>query len=124
MAVYNFNRIMNIVEVRGMESKLWNLSGLYCRTKNSVNNTGEETFGMLFFADISEFSNNLTNEIELVKLFDKMPTEWTYPEIQPHLISEYQKREKVNRLTAVKSSLSLIYCYCGIPVPQKESILP
>ena len=36
MAVYNFNRIMNIVEVRGMESKLWNLSGLYCRTKNSV----------------------------------------------------------------------------------------
>ena len=63
--------------------------------KNSVNNTGEETFGMLFFADISEFSNNLANEIELVKLFDKMPTEWTYPEIQPHLIAEYQKREKV-----------------------------
>ena len=50
---------------------------------------------MLFFADISEFSNNLSNEIELVKLFDNMPTEWTYPEIQPHLISEYQKREKV-----------------------------
>ena len=63
--------------------------------KNSVNNTGEETFGMLFFADISEFSDNLTSEIELVKLFDNMPTEWTYPEIQPHLIAEYQKREKV-----------------------------
>ena len=36
MATYNFNRIMNIVEVRGMESNLWNLSGLYCRTQNSL----------------------------------------------------------------------------------------
>ncbi len=62
--------------------------------KNRVNESGKETFGMLFFADISEFSDCLTNEIEFVKWFDDLPTEWTYPEIQPLLIREYQKREK------------------------------
>ena len=36
MAVYNLNRVMNTVEVRGMEPKLWELSGLYWRTQFSV----------------------------------------------------------------------------------------
>ena len=62
--------------------------------KNKVNASGDETFGMVFFADISEFSDSLTNEIEMIKLFEDLPTEWTYPEIQPLLIREYQKREK------------------------------
>lgn len=50
--------------------------------KNRVNQTGEETFGMMFSADILNFSNNLNSEIEFIKLFDDLPTEWTYPEIQ------------------------------------------
>lgn len=62
--------------------------------KNKVNMSGKETFGMLFLADIFEFSESLTHEIELVKLFDELPENWTYPEIQPYLIREYQKREK------------------------------
>lgn len=36
MAVYNLNRGMNTVEVRGMEPWTWELSGLYCRTQNSI----------------------------------------------------------------------------------------
>ena len=61
--------------------------------KNRVNESGEEMFGMLFFANIYEFSDSLVSEIELVKLFEDLPTKWTYPEIQPYLIEEYQRRE-------------------------------
>ncbi len=60
--------------------------------KNRVNQTGEETFGMLFFAKIESFGNELESEIEFIKLFDDMPEKWTYPLIQPYLIKEYEKR--------------------------------
>ena len=60
--------------------------------KNRVNETGEETYGMLYFADIFSFDSALNSEMELVKLFDTLPTEWTYPLIQPHLTEEYLKR--------------------------------
>ena len=36
MAVYNLNRVMNTVEERGVDTMLWYLSGLYCRTQISV----------------------------------------------------------------------------------------
>lgn len=61
--------------------------------KNRVNQTGEETYGMLFFADIQMFENELHSEMECVCLFEAMPTEWTYPLIQPLLIEEYLRRE-------------------------------
>ena len=63
--------------------------------KNRVNQTGEETYGMLFFANIKTFDNELHSEMECVSLFDNLPTEWTYPLIQPLLIAEYLRREKV-----------------------------
>ncbi|MBO7742285.1 MAG: hypothetical protein J6S21_06990, partial [Victivallales bacterium] len=57
--------------------------------KNRVNQTGEETYGMLFFANIKAFENELHCEMECVSLFDNLPTEWTYPLIQPLLIAEF-----------------------------------
>ena len=51
--------------------------------KNSVNETGEETFGLLCFAEITEFSGKLESEIEKVELMDELPESWTYPMIQP-----------------------------------------
>lgn len=62
--------------------------------KNRVNETGEETYGMLYFADIFSFDSTLNSEMESVKLFDELPTEWTYPLIQPLLIDEYLRRKK------------------------------
>ena len=59
--------------------------------KNRVNQTGEEIFGMLFFADVQTFGE-LHSEMESIYLFDGLPTEWTYPLIQPLLIKEYLKR--------------------------------
>lgn len=60
--------------------------------KNRVNQSGEETFGMLYFAEIDSFSDHLESEMEAVHLFDALPTAWTYPLIQPLLISEYLNR--------------------------------
>lgn len=60
--------------------------------KSKLNSTGEETFGMLYTAEISEFDAELHSEIEKACLLDELPTEWTYPLIQPLLIKEYEKR--------------------------------
>ena len=63
--------------------------------KNRVNQTGEETYGMLFFANIQSFERELHSEIESVFFFDTLPTEWAYPRIQPLLIDEYLRRYDV-----------------------------
>lgn len=60
--------------------------------KNRVNDTGEETFGLLCYAEISEFSGKLDSEMEKVVLLDELPRDWTYPLIQPKLIAEYERR--------------------------------
>ncbi len=60
--------------------------------KTRVNETGEESFGLLCFAEITEFSGKLESEIERVFLMDELPTDWTYPLIQPKLIAEYIRR--------------------------------
>lgn len=60
--------------------------------KNRVNESGEEMYGMLFYADIEEFDKELHSEMEKVLLLDELPTQWTYPLIQPFLIEEFQRR--------------------------------
>ena len=62
--------------------------------KNRVNQSGEEVFGMLYYADIRTFESELHCEMESVHLFDELPSEWTYLRIQPLLIKEYQRRMK------------------------------
>lgn len=62
--------------------------------KTRVNNTGEETFGMLYFAEITEFAKELHSEMEKVILTDELPENWTYPLIQPKLIEKYMQIEK------------------------------
>ena len=57
--------------------------------KNRVNDTGEETFGLLCFAEITEFAKELHSEMEKVVLMDELPENWTYPLIQPKLIEKY-----------------------------------
>lgn len=45
-----------------------------------------ETFGMLYFAEITSFGELPPFEIERVELFDAPPDHWTYPEILPALL--------------------------------------
>ena len=53
---------------------------------------GEETFGMLFYAEVETFEKELRSEIERIVIQDELPDAWTYPEIQPYLIREVMKR--------------------------------
>ena len=61
--------------------------------RTRVNQTGEETFGMLYYAEIRKFEQELHSEIEKVEFFEELPEAWTYPDIQPLLIREHLRRE-------------------------------
>ena len=56
------------------------------------NFNGEETFGMLYFADIFFFEKELHSEIEKIIITDRLVNDWTYPLIQPKLIEEACRR--------------------------------
>ena len=64
--------------------------------KNRVNDTGEETYGLLCFAEITEFDKELHSEMEKVVLLDELPENWTYPLIQPKLIEKYLAVERLD----------------------------
>lgn len=52
----------------------------------------EESFGMLYFADIYSFENELHSEIEKIIICNDLVSSWTYPLIQPRLIEEAKRR--------------------------------
>ena len=53
---------------------------------------GQETFGMLYFADIRRFEEELHSEIEKIVLTDELIGSWTYPLIQPKMLAEAARR--------------------------------
>lgn len=57
---------------------------------------GQETFGMLYYADVKAFEKELHSEIERIVIQDELPTSWTYPDIQPYLMQELFKRRGSN----------------------------
>lgn len=66
---------------------------IYSVTKEESNNTkhSESTFGALYFAEITELGDLPNLEIERIQLFDNLPSELTYPEIQPYLFNKVIK---------------------------------
>lgn len=58
------------------------------------NFNGEETFGLLCYADIKSFGE-INSEIERIIITDELPTNWTYPTIQPYLLAELEKRKVI-----------------------------
>lgn len=59
----------------------------------------EESYGMLYYAEISEFEKELKFEIESIGLFEQPPKgldQWTYPYIQPKLLDEVIRRREVS----------------------------
>lgn len=63
---------------------------VYSVTKEDVDNTKHptETFGGLFFAEVSEVGKLPNLEIEKIDFFDELPKALTYPEIQPQLLKK------------------------------------
>lgn len=53
---------------------------------------GRESFGMLYYADIKSFEEDLHSEIEKIMITDQLPEKWTYPQIQPKLMQEAKRR--------------------------------
>ena len=63
---------------------------IYSVTGETIaNESGEESFGALYFADIKQFEPELHSEIERIEFFDDQPADLTYPAIQPLLFQEY-----------------------------------
>lgn len=54
----------------------------------SVTDDISQTFGMLYYADIFEFEALPELEIEKIEFFRDLPSNWTYPLIQPELIAK------------------------------------
>lgn len=63
------------------------------KTRVNQSNT-EESFGMLFAAEIFSFEKELHSEMERILVTEKLVENWTYPDIQPKLI------EKVNGMNS------------------------
>lgn len=59
---------------------------------------------MLYVADIVTFQKELHSEMEQVLVSDDLPTNWTYPDIQPLLVEEYLRRK--NRVSQVEYRLA------------------
>ena len=56
---------------------------------------GKETFGKLYYAEIKNFESELLSEIERIELFENLPNNWTYPQIQPLLLKEIEKKKMI-----------------------------
>lgn len=54
-------------------------------------NLKEETFGMLYFANIFSFEEELHHEMESILITETLPKAWTYPLIQPKLIKKAEE---------------------------------
>ena len=52
----------------------------------------DETFGMLYYADVKILERELHSEIEKIVITNEFPKFWTYPEIQPRLLDEAKRR--------------------------------
>jgi 8-oxo-dGTP diphosphatase len=64
----------------------------------SVSDGISESFGMLFYADITEFGQLPESEMEKIEVFNQLPEKWTYPDIQPNLIAKISSYIKTKDL--------------------------
>ena len=77
-------------ETGATEFDLWPIC-VYSVTAED-NFDGRETFGMLYYAQIEAFEKALGFEIENILLCTDLVDRWTYPQIQPALFAEVQRR--------------------------------
>lgn len=69
----------------------FNLKPICVYSVTEENNfNGRETFGLLCYANIYSFGN-IDSEIEKIVITDNLPTNWTYPTIQPYLLAEAER---------------------------------
>jgi len=80
-------------ETGAIEFKLEPVCIYSVKGKTRINeHVDDESFGMLFVADITAFESELYSEIEKVLITDNPVENWTYPLIQPKLLEEAKRR--------------------------------
>lgn len=75
-------------EETGAEDYEMTRIGVYCVIRKDKDKSIKETYGMIYYADIKRFGKLPDMEIEKIQLFDDMPNDWTYPEIQPLFVEK------------------------------------
>ncbi len=73
--------------------------------KTCVNDTGEESYGLLCVAEIFEFSGKLDSEMEKIIITKELPKNWTYPLIQPKLLEKCVEWERMMKLEYKKATI-------------------
>ena len=68
------------------------ITRIFARITMNYNFSGQETFGMLYYAEVTSFEEELHSEIEHIILTEELMKNWTYPEIQPKLLWEARRR--------------------------------
>lgn len=66
------------------------------RGNDGVIENKNETYGMLYYADILKFEELPGFEMEKIELFESLPDNWTYPEIQPILLEKVRQVIRTN----------------------------
>ncbi|MBO5071989.1 MAG: NUDIX domain-containing protein [Eubacterium sp.] len=84
---------------------------------------GQESFGMLYYADIRSFEGELHSEIGEILITDQLPEKWTYPHIQPKLLEEAEKRGFVGRKKVCNGEKGRIIFLNGVTSAGKTSIV-
>ena len=79
-------------ETGTVDFEIWPVCVYSVTGKTRVNETGDESFGMLYYAEINSFEEELHSEMEKIVLLDAMPDKLTYPLRQPLLMKEYLRR--------------------------------
>lgn len=62
------------------------------RADSNGKETEDESYGMLYYAQVREFEAKLHSEIEKIIISDTLVENWTYPLIQPKLLEEAGRR--------------------------------
>ncbi len=79
-------------ETGALDYKIQPLFVYGVKGKTTINNEDDETYGMVFLADVHTFEKSLHYEMERIIITDQLIANWTYPEIHPKLIAEARTR--------------------------------
>ena len=76
-------------ETGALSYRLFDAGAYSCSTASDP--VAYTDYGMLYYAEILTFGPLPHLEIKQIKFFDKLPENWTYPDIQPHLFNRIKQ---------------------------------
>ena len=84
-------------ETGALDYQIWPVSFYSVSTREPDGSFGPERFGRLFYAEINRLGD-IHSEIDHLSLFDNLPEQLTFPDIQPVFIRHVKAWRKENNL--------------------------